>query len=180
MRPRLCVARPTLSLSTRSAAAATTETSAERRCGLTPGRLELFAERPDDDVLARREEHLRLLVRERKRRHRVQVDHGLASLQVPGRVVDVRSVEPPAVLGVEAVALGEELLERSRRRVEELAFTAIAPAEGRARARRLVMDVVADPLAAHARAMVGQPIELLRSFDGDDVRRIEREEPDAG
>src|SRR3954465_15118373 len=73
-RPRLCVARPTDSFSTRSAAAAKTETSAERRCGLTPGTLErnLF-DPPYDDVLARREEHVRIVVGQRERRHRVQV-----------------------------------------------------------------------------------------------------------
>ena len=40
MKPRLLVARPTLSLRTTSTAAAATETSADRRCGLTPARLE--------------------------------------------------------------------------------------------------------------------------------------------
>src|SRR6266516_7179730 len=78
-KPRLCVASPTLSLRTTSVAAAATETSAERRCGLTPRRLKLL-ERPDDGVLARREEHLRLRRWERQRRHRVQVDVRLALL----------------------------------------------------------------------------------------------------
>src|SRR2546425_12530747 len=81
-RPRLCVARPTLSLRTTRVAAAATETSADRSCGLTPRRLKLL-ERPDDGVLARREEHVRLRRRERQRRHRVQVDVRLALLQVP-------------------------------------------------------------------------------------------------
>ena len=44
MRPRLPVAKPVPSLSAMSAAAATTETSAVRRCGLMPGRLRSQAE----------------------------------------------------------------------------------------------------------------------------------------
>ena len=70
-----------------------TETSAVRRCGLTAGRLARRATR--DDVLPPREEHVRLLVRERERRHRVQVDRRLAVLQLPRRMVHLRTVSRP-------------------------------------------------------------------------------------
>src|SRR4051812_35056615 len=147
-RPRLCVARPTDSFSTTSAAAAATETSAERRCGLTAKSLDLL-EAPHHDVLPRREEHMRLLVRQGQRRHRVPIDHRLAVLQVPRRVVDVGAVEPAAVLGVEAVTLGEEVLERPGLRLEQRALAAIVAAKRRASTHRLVVHVVADTAVAH-------------------------------
>src|SRR5438552_14635689 len=127
MKPRLCVARPTLSLRTTSVAAAATETSADRRCGLTPRRLRLdLFEWPDDGVLARGEEQVRRDVRQRQRCHRVEVDVRLALLQVPRRVVRLCPVHAPPVLGVEAVALDEERLQRARLGVEQLADAAVA------------------------------------------------------
>src|SRR6267378_6250439 len=179
IRPRLCVARPTLSLSSSSAMAAATEINAERRCGLTPGRLELF-ERPHDDVLQRREEHVRGLAGERKRRHRVQVDHRGPLLEVPARMMDVRAVQPAAVLGVEAVPLSQELLERPGLGVEELPVAAIAGAERRSHPCGFVVHVLAAALAAHARVLVRKAIEPLRRFDEPRGARVEREEPDPG
>src|SRR4051794_2223416 len=123
-RPRLCVARPTDSFSTTSAAAAATDTSAERRCGLTAKRLELF-EAPHHDVLPRREEDVRGIAGQLHRRHRVHTHRRLPALQVPGRMVDVRAVDAAAVLRVQAVALGQEVFERARLRLDECAGAAV-------------------------------------------------------
>src|SRR5581483_8890382 len=69
-RPRLCVARPTVSFRTMSVAAAATETSAERRCGLRAGS-EVAAERLL--ALDRLEERLEVPVAEAART--VPLDH---------------------------------------------------------------------------------------------------------
>ena len=64
--PRLSVASPTESLSATSAAAAKTDPRAARRCGVQPRKLRRdLLERPDDDVLPRGEEQVRLLVGQR-------------------------------------------------------------------------------------------------------------------
>src|SRR5579884_710602 len=177
-RPRLCVASPTASFSTTSAAAAATETSADRRCGVMDRRLERF-ERPDHDVLAGREEDARLLVRQRDRSHRVQVDGRLAALQVPRRMVDLGAERPAAVLGVEAVALRQELLQRPRLGTEQRPASAVRRAERCAGPSRLVPDVVGLAHAAHLRMVVRQPVEPLGALHRHRARRVEREEPDA-
>jgi hypothetical protein len=46
------------------------------------------------------------------RRHRVQVDRGLGGADAPRRVMDLGAVEALVVRGIEAVAFGEEVLER--------------------------------------------------------------------
>ena len=45
-------------------------------------------------------------------RHRVELDRSVGFLEGPRRVVDLGPVELPFVLGVQAVALGQELLDR--------------------------------------------------------------------
>src|SRR5581483_3323600 len=180
-RPRLCVARPTLSLRRTSVAAAATDRSAERRCGVTRRRLRReVLERPDENVLPRREERVRLVAAERQRRHRVQVDPRLTPLQVPRRMVDLRAVRTAPVLRVEAVALGQPRLERALLGAVQLARAAVAAAERGAGPRRLVLDVLADPLAPHLRPVVRELEDPLRRLDGERARRVEREEPDAG
>src|SRR5438067_9102519 len=161
MKPRLCVASPTLSLSTTSVAAAATETSADRRCGLTPRRLKL-PQGPDDSVLPRREEHVGLHIRQRQLRHRVEVDLRLALLQLPRHVVRLGPVHAAAVLGVEAVALDEERRERARLGVEQVADPAVAAGERGTGPRRLMADELAT-LVPHLRARVRQLVEPLRS-----------------
>src|SRR3954463_4865792 len=127
-KPRLCVARPVPSLSAISATAATTDRSAVRRCGVTR---ELYSgdllEGPDHDVLSPREVAERL-TGEIQRSDRGELDLGLRGLQVPELVVDLGSVEFAAIGRVEAVALGEEPLERPRDRTEDRAARAIAAA----------------------------------------------------
>ena len=71
------------------------------------------------------------LGRKRQRRHRVQVDARLAVLEMPAAVVELGPVDAPAVLGVEAVAVGQELVERARLGVEQVADPAVARAERR-------------------------------------------------
>src|SRR5437016_1045473 len=103
-------------------------------------------ERPDDHVLPGREMEDRLaLEHDLVRRHRVQVDLGLRGLQRPWAVVDLGSVQPPAILRVEAVALGKEVLERSELRRRRLADSAVRAAEGLALVARALVD---DPAAA--------------------------------
>src|ERR671937_779297 len=159
-RPRLCDARPAPSFTATSAAAASTETRAVRRCGLTAASetkrpaaagsvspCHLF-ERPDDDVLSSRVvQHRLALERDPVRWHRVQVDRCLRPRERPRPVVDVRTEQPAFVLGIEAVPLGQEVLEgRGRRRLWR-AETLIRPAERLPLvARALVQQASAAPL----------------------------------
>src|SRR3954471_10873217 len=148
-KPRLCVASPVPSLSAMSATAATTERSAVRRCGVTR---ELYSgdllEGPDHDVLPPREVAERL-PGQIERGNRGQLDLGLSGLQVPEFVVDLRAVELAAIGRIEAVALGQEPLERTGGGVEHGAARPVAAAEdaaGLVHPRALVVD----PLAATA------------------------------
>jgi len=77
-------------------------------------------EGPDHDVLALGEMTDRLAVQlDPVRRHGVERDHDLGRAELPGRVVDLGAVQPAAVVRVEAVALGQEMLERARLRLEQ-------------------------------------------------------------
>src|SRR5204863_10096130 len=100
----------------------------------------------------------------------------------PGRVVDLGAPDPPQADGVQAVALGQEVLERSGAGVEGLADRPVADAErrGAVRARRGVSDLAPDALDGHPRAEVG---EAVRDWRREDRRRacgVEAEEVDAG
>src|SRR5918999_2868142 len=87
--------------------------AAAKQAGLeSVGRLE----RPDENVLPAGEMEQRLLVGkdDARRRHRVRLDHRLGRLQRPGRMVDLGAERlSPLAQGVEAVALGQPVLERA-------------------------------------------------------------------
>ena len=78
-------------------------------------------------------------------RHRVQLDPSLRRLERSGPVVDLCTEERALVLGVEAVALGEEVLERAGLRPAWRPAGTIRGAEGLGLVARAVED---DPLAA--------------------------------
>src|ERR671919_1250528 len=88
--------------------------AAAKQAGLeSVGRLEP----PDEDVLPAGEMEQRLPVGkdDARRRHRVRLDHRLGRLQRPGRMVDLGAERlSPLAQGVEAVALGQPVLERAR------------------------------------------------------------------
>src|SRR4051794_4918494 len=79
-------------------------------------------ERPDEDVLACGVVEQRRLGGQLdpvRRGHRVAVELRLGGLEGPRRMVDVGAQNAPAIVGqVEAVALGEEVLERAGLSVE--------------------------------------------------------------
>src|SRR3954470_17511565 len=96
--------------------------------------------------------------------------------------MDVRTRERAAAERVEAVALGEEPLERSGLGVEDGAGRPVAAAEhpaGLVHPRALVIDPLAAPGDAHARPKVRQPIRSPGGLDGNPARRVEAEEPDS-
>ena len=95
--------------------------------------------------------------------------------------MDLGAEQLPAVLGVEAVALGEEVLERAGPRVEDGAVAAVRCAEGLALvAAAVVDDVCAAPPHEDVRVVVGQPVEAPCGLDHEAARRVEGEEPDPG
>src|SRR3954452_3669461 len=182
-KPRLCVASPVPSLSAMSAAAATTERSAVRRCGVTR---ELYSadlpEGPDDDVLPPREVAERL-ARQIQRGNGSKLDLGLSGLQVPKVVVDLRPADLAAIGRVEAVALGEKPLERPRHGPEHGAAGPVAAAEhaaGLVHPRALVVDPLAAVGGRHPCMEVRQLVSASRRFDCNPRACVEAEEPDAG
>src|SRR5690242_13051081 len=111
MRPRLWVARPVPSLSPMSASAAKTDQSAAFRWASTPGSLRLAPDglgRPDERVLPEGAMAPRRPA-EGERSDRVELDLGLRRVQKPTVVVHLGG----CIAGEEAVALGEEPLERA-------------------------------------------------------------------
>src|SRR3954469_7840008 len=86
-------------------------------------------QRPDDDVLAGGEMQQGGVPGELDRWHRVQVDARFGRLERPGGVVDLGAAELALVLGIEAVALGEEMLERPGICVEDASLRAVRRAE---------------------------------------------------
>src|SRR5947207_9880036 len=188
MRPRLWVARPVPSFRPIRAIATSTETSAVRRCGVTGAaysgiRLPDRLERPDEHVLPAREVAERRPV-ELERRDGGELDHRLGDLQRPRLVMDVRTLQRPSPVGrVEAIALHQEPLERSRLCVEDGAGGTVAAAEHTARlldARALVVDPLAAPGRRHAREEVRKLVHAARHLHRQPARRVEAEEPDAG
>src|SRR5918994_2051009 len=178
IRPRLPVARPVLILMPTSAAAATTETSAVRRCGVMRRNLERF-QRPDHDVLTLgvMEERLAL---ERHGSHRVLADLRLRGLQRPRWVVDPGAMHVVLVQRVKAVALRQEVLERPRDGRRDRSVGAIRRTERRAATAAAVHDLVAAPLGPHARTKVREVVRPLRRLDRERALGVEAEEPDAG
>src|SRR3954470_1809787 len=84
---------------------------------------------PDDDVLAGGEMQQWGVVGHLDRRHRVQVDPGVGRLERPRGVMDLGAADPALVLGVEAVALRQKMLERPGICVEDGAVRAVGRAE---------------------------------------------------
>src|SRR5436190_8832737 len=165
------------------AVAASTETSAVRRCGVTA---QAYSgerlERPDDHVLATRvvAERLALALYGRDRR---EADLRLGRLERPEVVVDLRPAEAAAAVDrVEAVALDEEPLEGARPRAGNRAVGSVAPAEDPARlgeAGAVVVDPVAAAGRGHACVAVWKGVEAPRCLDRDARGGVEGEEPDA-
>src|SRR5512133_1004049 len=128
---------PTISLTAVRTHAATTETRAVRRWGLT-GEASRFsrllraqrAQRPDEDVLPPREAaRAGRSERQVRRGHRIFLDRDFGLLQRPAWMMDFGAMQATAVGGVEAVALREEPVERARLGVESGAGRATAALE---------------------------------------------------
>src|SRR4051794_38869728 len=87
---------------------------------------------PEDDVLTARvvQQRVALQIQPDLRRHCVHPKLCVGRLERPRRVVDLGAQRLPLVAErVEAVALGEPVLERSRLRMRDGADRAIAPVE---------------------------------------------------
>src|SRR3954454_14693451 len=130
-------------------------------------------ERPDQDVLPTGVVADRLPL-DLDRRDSPVLDFRLRGLQRPRRVVDLGPLL--SVRGVEAVALREEVLERSTLGRGGHAYAVVARLKaaaavglGEERARPRV----------DLRVPVGEPVRPARSCDGGAARRVQAEEPDA-
>src|SRR5262249_51358249 len=88
-----------------------------------------LVERPDHDVLTRREVHHGVDLGHSYGRHRVEIDPCGRRCQLPGPVMDVSPVQSATVLCVEAVALRQKVLQRPRLDGEEFALRAVGRAE---------------------------------------------------
>src|SRR3954447_5885674 len=139
---------------------------------------------PDHDVLPLGQVAERVAVEhEPVRRHRVQVELHARALDPPRRMVDLGAVDAGLVGGVEAVALGEKVLERARRWHERVARAAVPPLEdewpGPLAPDAGVPDRASAPHGLHARLEVGQFVRPPRRLDRDQARGVEAEEPDS-
>src|SRR5690242_454090 len=168
---------PTISLTAIRTHAATTETRAVRRWGLT-GEASRFsrllrverAQRPDEHVLPSREAaRAGRAERQVRRGHRVLLDRGFGLLQRPEWMVDLGAMEATAIGGVKAVALGEEPVQRARLGVEDAPGRAIATLEAPVRrtgARTRVGDVRATSPDRHLRMEIRQLVVPTGGLDG--------------
>src|SRR3954451_2890539 len=112
-------------------------------------------QRPDDDVLAGGEMQQGGVLGQLDRWARVQVDTRSGRLKRPGRVMDLGAVELALVLGIEAVALGEEMLERPGLCVVDASLRAVRRAERFAGIpAAVVKDLVAPSADRDVRAKV--------------------------
>src|SRR6266511_5641845 len=94
--------------------------------------------------------------------------------------MDFGAIELPLVLRVEAVALGQEVLQRSSLGRSRPAGRTIRTLEPCARALALVVDPVGACPPRHARVVVRQAIQPPRRLHEEPALRVEAEEPDAG
>src|SRR5438094_2631229 len=182
---------PTISLTAIRTHAATTETRAVRRWGLTDEASRFSrllrrdgSQRPDEHVLPSREAaRAGRAERQVRRGHRVLLDRGFGLLQRPEWMMDLGAMEATAIGGVEAVALGEEPVQRARLGVEGLAGRPVAAVEapvGCTGPRTRVGDVRAARLHGHPCMEIRQLVVPTGGLDGQAARRVQAEEPDAG
>src|SRR5215208_5580662 len=140
-------------------------------------------ERPDEDVLARREVEQRPSFElEPVRRHRVQLEVGIRGRDAPRGVMDLGAVQARSIRGVETVALCQEVLETPGPGGERLAGGTVRAGEderpGRPPAFARVVNAVAAPVDRDTGVEVRQLVDTARRLDRTAARGIEAEEPD--
>ena len=117
------------------------------------------------------------------RRERARGDRRLRGPEPPRRMVQLRPVQAAAVGGVDAVPLGQEVLERARLGDELVACRPVARGE-----REPVPDglrgargptPLAVTLEGHPRAVRRQAVDALGGLEQDRVRHVDRAQPDA-
>src|SRR3954454_22928102 len=182
IRPRLWVARPVPSLSAMSASAANTDQSAVFRWPSTPEsvRSGLDADRlgrPDERVLPEREVAAPRLA-PGERHDRSQLDLGIGRTEQPAVVVHLGA----RVGGEDAVALGQERLERAGCRVEGLVRRPEAGGEhaaGLPDSDALGLLPPVDGLEGHPREKRRDTVDPPDTQRGEAARGVDAEEPDA-
>src|SRR5215475_857644 len=129
-------------------------------------------ERPDQDVLARREVQQRILAGrlDTRRWHRVLLDLGDRRLQRPGRVMDLAALEPAGVDRVEAVAFCQEVRERAWVGFELVLVRPVAPVESLGTSLAFVREPPAAPVRVHVGAVVRQLVAVARRQHGELAR----------
>src|SRR3954447_13262716 len=181
MRPRLWVARPVPSLSAMSASAASTDQRAAFRWASTPESVRRASDRlgrPDERVVAKREVAA-LRLAQLERRGRGALDLRPRPTEEPAVVVHLGS----RVGGEEAVALGQEELQRARLGMEGLAGRPVTRGE---HAPRLSNPAPFGFLPfphrreRHPRVKGGNVVDPPHAERGEAARGVDAEEPDAG
>ncbi len=121
-----------------------------------------------------------------RRRHRILVGLPLCRLKAPRRVLDLRPVNAPLILAVQAVALRQPPFERPRLRLEWLPDRAVCRPQRRS--RRAAMHPLApvahrfailQALDRHLRVEVRQKERLARRPYRQHIARVQAEEPHA-
>jgi hypothetical protein len=167
-----------------SAIAANTDQSAAFRGASTPeayGHRMLASgnyRRPDQRVLAEREVAAVRRPAERERHDRGELDVRFDRAEQPPVVVDLGT----RVRGEEAVALGQEPLERAELRVERLAVRAVARGEDAARlteTHAFHLLPLVPGLQGHARVEGGHVVDPAHAERGETARGVDAEEPDS-
>src|SRR6266849_5623262 len=116
-------------------------------------------------------------------RHRVALQLRFGNLQRPRRVMNLAANELTAAVGrVQTIALGQEMLERSRLRGKWLTCGAIAPRQHRAvgiamGTFTLVLNPIASFLARHSGPEIRQMKPHSRDCDSERIPRIQTEKP---
>ena len=181
-RPRLCVASPVPSLSAMSASAANTDQSAAFRWASTAGsvrsRQTLIGSGGQMSASCRNAKWQQRRAAQRERRDRGQLDLGLRRAEQPAIVVHLGS----GLGGEEAVALGQERLERAGLRVERLVRRPVARREHAARLadpHALGLLPVVYGLEHHPRVEGRHVVDPAHAERGEPARRVDAEEPDA-
>ena len=170
------------------AAASSSSTSREAIAaterGMPRGKLRRLPQRPDQDVEALGEVQPRFRIGQNDAagaRHAVDADFGLRILQRPGRVMNLAPVYLRFVHGVEAVPLGQPVLQSSRLAELDRSDGAIAPVEvsGCVAPRGIIDNLISKGFRLHVREKVREMVESPGRAHRQPAAGIEAEEVDS-
>jgi hypothetical protein len=117
--------------------------------------------------------------------HRVGGEFGRGDLQGPGRVVDFATKDfPTSIQGVQAISLGQEMLQRAGRCLEDRISWAISDPQrcsrcAAIRSFALIVNRSVRVFTLHACTEIRKVKPGTGDFHGQGIRRIKAEKPDA-